>query len=382
MVFRPIGSLLAALAAAALLTLAPAGCGGGPEDEAVAKALEETMAAAERGDWQALWDLSAPAAQKRLLELHRKLHEALAAVEWLYPEEERADARDALGEKFVADVPLSAKDAGPQLLERLLDPSRMRLDEKAKDGLLGASATVDGDRAVIHTSAGEEFTFERTEGGWRSSLVMDILEQSRRASLMLENANAIMKAADKHREAWKQSRDPRTAQGSYNIVRGALEAKPPQAKILFTLIAEPERKIVLEALERSRKIQKRIQRRTAKSKRKAAYEKYGLLDFVGTETDLALFTSWTKSERFKPLLAATDAPDKVEGDPLNGPATVITASGGKVPMVRSKDGYWRLSGLGEAIKEAFHAPLDAAEKQLDGGDEDEKAEDADKKKGK
>jgi len=340
-------------------------CSDDPEQLEVAAALDRTITSLEGGDMKALWEITAPVAQKEVLKLHTEVHEALALVDSVYPPELRDGARKALGQAVIGDIPKDDKDAGPKILERILDPKAVRLDEKARDGLRSRGATIDGKKAVIHTSADEKFTFEKTDDGWRSGLVMDLIDQNRRFDTLRENARKVLEARDAHREAWVTSQDPKTPQGGYNVLRKTLRNKPVKSEVLFSLLDEKTRAVPLEALKASRALQKAIQRRSKKAARRGLYKKYGIDKHVKVTTDRGLFALWVKNSKFvPPLTDAEDKPDKVEGQETGGAVTVVTKKGVKVAMARGKDGIWRISSYEPVLRQHMMKPLTDAQTQL------------------
>ncbi len=344
-----------------LLALAVLACEPDPEQVAVSTVLDETVQALERGDMTALWTLSAPKAREEILALHARVHEALAAADGLYEGEDRERARAALGAQLFAGVATDDPDAGPRLLDALLDEKAMRLDDEARDGLRTRGAVIDGDTAVIHTSAGEQFTFQRTEEGWRSRLVMDLFEQNPRIAALRQNADGVLAAADEHRKAWIASKDPRTPQGAYNLLRAAAHASPRDAGVLYTLLDAPAHAVLVEALQASREAQKVLQRKTARRQREATYAEHGLALYVTAASDRALYEAWARSDAFASPVSVDSPPDRVEGDEASGAVKVIPTDGPPLSFVRDADGHWRLAGhaatLGTALLEPVKATL-------------------------
>ncbi len=311
------------------LGLGPAGCALDEEQERVAQALLDTVEALDRGDVKALWEISAPGAQKVVLDLHQRLARALAATDALYPPSERAEARAALGEQLLQGLAPSGPDdqLGPALLGRLLDPEAMRLDDKARDGLRARGAVIEGDKATIHTAAGELFTFERVDGAWRSRLIADLLEQSVAVDRLRANADAVLEAQAAARKAWQESRDPRTPNGAYNALRAASAHAPPDGAVLYTLVDDEAREVLTRSLEIARKAQRIIQRKTKRAQRKKLYERHGLPLFVGAGSDRELLERWAEEEDFVPPVDKDDPPDRVE--PSAAPSKTTTKEKGK-----------------------------------------------------
>ncbi len=343
--------------ALALALVALPGCSENPKNAAVMEALDSMIRAIEGRDWRQVWDLTAPAGQDDLLALHAELHAAVRAVPDVYEEDDRDAAAAAVGDALIEGIEPGAPDAGERLVSRLLAPDAVRLDEKARAGLYARGAVVAGDHAVIHTSAGEAFTFQLdARGQWRSLLVMDILNQSREVTVLRENAQALLAAAAERREAWQTSRDARAPQGAYNLARAALEREPVDAATLFALLDPPSRDTLLEALETARAAQKAIQRRMPRKQREAAYADAGISLHVQADSDRSLFEAWCDSKHFAGLLPDVSAPDHVDGDSDSDAVTVVTVDGGKVLVTRGADGHWRLAGAKGALDAALLEP--------------------------
>ena len=334
------------------------GCSPSPEQLEVAEALDRTITSLEGGDMQALWDITAPAAQKEVLKLHAELHAALLLVDQLYPSDMRDAARKSLGHDIIAAIPLNDPAAGPKLLRRILNPNAVRLDEKARDGLRTRGAVIDGDKAVIHTSADEKFTFEKTTDGWRSGLVMDLIDQNRRFDVLRENARKIGEAQQSRRDAWVASKDPKAPQGAYNLIRKTVGTDPVKPAALFSLLDANSRGVALEALQTARTLQKTLQRRSKKAQRRGLYKKYGIDQLVKVTTDRDLFALWVKGSKYvPPIKDVRDPPERLEGDISTGTVAVITSKGARLSMQRGKDGVWRLASYAQALRDGLVKPL-------------------------
>ncbi|MGB0588986.1 MAG: hypothetical protein ACPGU1_04820 [Myxococcota bacterium] len=334
----------------------------------IAESLNRIVTALDAANWSDLWDESHPDAQDQVLQLHTALSEALDTVSDLYERSEQPIARAALGRDLVADIAVGATDAGPRLLSRLFASGAIRLDEKTRDGLTASSAAIDGDRAVVHTAAGEIFTFGRADGRWKSRLLVDMLDQSRPVTTLKESALAVAAAKKAQQDAWASSRDPKTPHGAYNLARSALERTPLDASVVYALLAPDSRAALLEALKLARQAQSRLQKRTTKSQRKAAYAKHGLTVYVGADSDRALYEAWSKMATYVPPVTDASKPASVERGESDTAATVVTTSGKRVPFARGEDDVWRLTGNLEPIRTALVAPAKATLKKLGGGE--------------
>jgi hypothetical protein len=332
--------------------------------------LGEIVSAMEAENWSALWSQSHPEAQEEVLLLHRSLHEGLAVVEDLYETANQPIARAALGRDLVGDIPLGAEDIGPRMLAQLFAADAIRLDDKGRDGLTATRATINGDRAVVHTTAGEVFTFGRSDGAWRSRLLIDILEGSRPIATLRESAKAVQTAKKVRHEAWATSRDPREPQGAYNLVRFAMERTPFDATVAYAVLDTEARGVLLEALKTARAAQARIMKRTSKRQRQAAYERHGISLHVKADSDRALYEAWAASKTFVPPVADATRPVRVDPGESEESAVVVTQSKQQIAMSRNAEGMWRLSGVAQPIRRVLLEPAKTALSKLGGGNRD------------
>ena len=347
-----------------VLLFSPLGCSSGEYHEAVFQALEQTVVALGEGDWKTAWLYSAPQAREELLTLHGELHAALEAVETVYPEQSREQARAAVGRDLVADIPVGAPDAGPRLLGRLMAPGAIRFDDKARDGLRARGAIVDGDQAEIETAAGEVFRFQRTEAGWQARLIMDILDGSDEVKALRGNARAVQEAAASHHAVWKESTDPATPHGAYNAVRAALDADPPRGEVVFAGIDAEARAVVLEALRLSRKAQKSIQRRVTRIERARAYAKHGVTPYRASWKDQELYLYWMTRDDYVAPLTDKTAPVSVEPGETEAKRIVVTESGARIPLALGADSLWHLEGHKAAAEKGLLAPMQVLMEKL------------------
>lgn len=353
------GLLVAAL-------FASASCASQHEEEpGVVEALDSTVAALQHGDMDALWALTDPASQQELIALVRTLHASLQRVPEVYGdlgEGRVAAARAALGESLVDTIFPDEDRAGPKLLARLLTPDQMRFDGHAMDGVNHHDVTLDAShqpvKAIVHTSGGESFGFVKTDGGWRSLLVRDMILASGTIRNLADNAAKIERASAERQAAWRQGQDPKTPQGAYNLARAALTEKPANAKLLYSLVDDDARAAVLAALERSREVQRDVQRRTTRRQRRKAYEDAGLTMYVDAKSDRDLYARWARTDGWKPPLTVTDAPIQIDGDMATGKVEVVTLSDARVAMVRSDSGFWQLAGQAPILQGALTAPFE------------------------
>ncbi|MCB9728348.1 MAG: hypothetical protein H6744_04545 [Deltaproteobacteria bacterium] len=353
-------ALIASCCSAALA----AGCEDDPEQQRVVATFQDTTSALASEDWARLWELSAPEARATVTRLTHDLQAALLLVDSVYPPEARDEARRALGAELLEGVELDAPDAGPKLLSRLLSGSTVDARDGATDGRNASSVTIDGQHAVLHTSAGEEYAFVQTEEGWRSQLLGDLLGDDMRVAMLRESAAAVRAAEDARQSAWKASRDPHTPQGAYNLARAAASEVPPDAKTLYALLDAPARQALSKAMETARSAQKLVQRRTTRRQRKAGYEEQGLTIYVDVDSDRALYLAWAATPGFVSPLTTTSPPKSLDGDPSGGEVTILTEGGERVPMVADPQGFWHLAGAATGIETALVAPASRAYEAL------------------
>ncbi len=335
------------------------GCGEHPDEGAVLEALGEVTGALEARDHTRLWNAFDAESQGRLLGAIDQCEAALTLVDAIWDEQDRALARQALGHALTTAA--GARDAGrgPRLVAALLDVTKLRFERETKDGLASRSVTFeDGPpaRAIVRTSAGEKFGFTKAAGAWKSTLLRDLVLDEQPFRELLENTKKAMAVAEGKGVAWRTSRDPRTPQGTYNLARAVLGHDPVDADALLTLLDDSARGAVVEALELSRKAQKRIQQKFAKAQRANAYEAHGLGALLEATTDKELFAKWVGSPTFVKPFTANDEPERLEGDPAAGACTLITRGDAKIPLSRDESGFWRIAGFDATIRAALAAP--------------------------
>ena len=333
--------------------LAITACEQDDDQREISKSLGDIVGALETANWGALWEASHPEAQAQVIELHRSLHDALEMVGALYATAELPIARAALGRDLVSGIPKDAPDLGPRMLSRLFAAGAIRLDDKARAGLTTTRATIDGVSAIVHTTAGEVFTFGRSGGVWRSRLLIDMLERSRAVATLRESVSAVQAAAKSQHEAWSTSRDPRHPQGAYNLLRSAMERTPVDASVAYALLDSEAKAVLVEALEAARKLQSRIQKRTPKRQREAAYSRHGISLHVEAGSDRDLYEAWAASDTFIPPVTDAARPERVEPGETDTKATVVTTSNKRVAFSRDDEGVWRLDGYTPQVRKAL-----------------------------
>lgn len=343
--------------AATLLLFIFSACRGPVElDTSLSTAVAGMRAALASRDHAAIWALTDTPTQTATLNLLRDADAARAQVPALWPETDHAAARDALGQALAASLGADDDGRGPRLLAATLDLGKLVFDEDTEQGLAARDVTIDPGpprRALIATLAGERLSFVEDQGQWKSTLVRDLVLESATFQALTEHVKKAKALAEEQARVWQQSVDPKTPQGAYNLARAAQSRKPVDVDMLFALLDEDARKTLADILEASRTAQRQIQQRTVKAARREAYRNAGLLHLIDTTTDRELFKTWALGNTAKPLLAATDEPATLEGNPAEGRVTLVTQSGGRVEMHRDSDNFWRVGGLRTLLTEAL-----------------------------
>jgi hypothetical protein len=355
---------LTMIVTAILSSLALGACEQSEHDADLIRALEATVTALEAEDWETVWLYSAQGTQARLLDLHAKLHGALEVVDKAVAPEDLAAARAALGADLVRGLTPGAAGAGPRLLSRLLTAGDIRLDDHARDGLRVRSVGFEDERATVETVAGETFTFDKTASGWQSRLLSDILVDTGVIETYLKHAAAISDRAKAQAQAWRGSTDARLPHGAYNLARAALSAKPVDAKSLFAFLDDDARKVLVLAIERSRDVQRSVQKRKRGAERVAAYKKRKMWHHVRAGSDRQLYMYWAELPEFEAPFATRAAPSRVKTSEDGAAATVHTEDGESVAFKRASDGHWKLANQDVRLRKLLWEPMDRAYERL------------------
>ena len=141
------------------------------------------------------------------------------------------------------------------------------------------------------------------------------------------------------------------------------ETRPLSARTALQLrqiLDDSARGALFEALETARMAQKAIQQRLAKPLRKEAYANANLTRLVEATSDRDLFRRWGQSDDFVLPLSFLDEPRSLEGPADGIDVKVVTESGGKVPMHRDEDGFWRVGGFRPAVEKVLIEPAKRA----------------------
>lgn len=317
-------------------------------DEGLSSSVASMRTALAQKDYSALWALTDSQTRNSILELLRQAEGVRAKVPTLWPEGDRQAALQALGAGLAEHLGPDDDGRGARLLTATLDLNGLVFNEDTEQGLAARDLTMDPGpprRAMIATAAGERLVFVDENGPWKSTLVRDRVLESPAFQALTEHVKKAQALAEEDTRLWRESNDPRSPQGAYNLARVAQTRKPVDVDMLFALLDGDARKTLTDLLESARSAQRQIQQRTVKAARREAYRAAGLLELVDTTTDRDLFKKWALAPQAPPLLGATDEPLSLEGDTSSNSVIVVTASGGRVSMTRDADGFWRLGGL-------------------------------------
>jgi hypothetical protein len=355
---------LTLLVTAFVASLAVGACEQSEHDADLVRALEATVTALEAEDWKTVWLYSAKSTQERLLDLHAKLHGALEVVDRTVAPEDLKAARAALGAELVSGLTPGGDGVGPRLLSRLLTAGDIRLDDHARDGLRVRNVVFDGDHATIETIAGETFTFDKTNTGWQSRLLSDILVETGVIETYLEHAAAVSERATAQAKAWRESTDPKTPHGAYNLARTALSAEPLDSKSLFAFLDDDARKVLILAIDRSRDVQRSLQKRKRGAERVIAYKKRKMWHHVRAGSDRQLYMYWAKLPEFEAPFATRAAPIRVETSEDGDLATVHTEDGHEITFKRADHGNWKLANQATRLRKLLWEPMDRAYERL------------------
>jgi hypothetical protein len=334
-----------------------------PEEPALMEAVRRTVDAVRTKDMAALWEMTDRATQTSLLAIVRDAELARQKVSLVWPESQRGAALEALASGLLDKLGPDDAGRGPRLLSAVLDPSTITVTTEALDGLSPRDITHEAGpppRASVFTSGGDVFTFTREGDTWRSALVRDQVLEKGPFTALHDNAKKTLGLAEEREKAWRVSLDPKTPQGSYNLARQAQGRKPPDLEALFALLDDSARGALFEALETARMAQKAIQQRLAKPLRKEAYANANLTRLVEATSDRDLFRRWGQSDDFVLPLSFLDEPRSLEGPADGIDVKVVTESGGKVPMHRDEDGFWRVGGFRPAVEKVLIEPAKRA----------------------
>jgi hypothetical protein len=339
-------------------------CEPGEHDAALVRSLDKLVTALDGEDWSAVWELTDRETREELLQLHGELHGALKLVDTVVDKAEIPASRNALGSALVADLPVGSKDIGPRLLSRLFNASSLNIDVHAIDGLEIREVEEEGEIATLTTIVGEVFKFTRTDEGWRSLLVSDLLERSRLVLAYREHAIAVTERANEHRESWRSSQDPTTAHGTYNLALAALTQSPIDGSSLFAFLDVPARDALVKAIERSRVVQRSIQKRHKGAARVTVYKKRKMWHYVRAGSDRQLYSYWAGLPEFEPPFSARAAPVRVESAEDGQRAIVHTEDGGQVPLRKTADGFWKLADQEKRLLKLLWEPMDRAYERM------------------
>ena len=147
--------------------LAVLGCSRDPEEKAVLKAFEGLISALERGDTDLLWALADEATRNRFDELARQIVQTEALVDAHLPEDQRDEARAAIGRKLVGPA-----GEGRALFAAVLDPGKLAPPQDPKACEVD-HVEITHDEARVFLESGDVLAFARAaDGTWRTRLFL------------------------------------------------------------------------------------------------------------------------------------------------------------------------------------------------------------------
>lgn len=339
-------------------------CEGSEHEPGLVRALDRLVTSVDEEDWSTIWNMTDDGTRSELLQLHQELHEALSSVAEVVAPEDLKTSRRALGSALIAGLSPGAPAAGPRLLSRLFNISGVHVDEHARDGLHIESVVESDGNVTVTTIVGEEFAFQRTEDGWRSLWVLELMARSKLVATYRAQAVAVTERERAHRQSWSASQDPMTAHGAYNLARQALLQTPIDAKALFGFLDASARDALVRAIERSRVVQRSVQKRHKGEARIAMYKKKKMWHYVRAGSDRQLYMYWAELPDFEAPFETRAVPVRVETAADPDQATVHTSDGGQVPLVRGADGFWKLAGQEKRLLKLLWEPMDRAYERM------------------
>lgn len=152
---------------AACCVMALLACSRDPVETAVLKAFDGLMSALERGDTDLLWALADETTRTRFDELARQIVQTEALVDAHLPEDQRDEARAAIGRKLVGPA-----GEGRALFAAVLDPSKLAPPQDPKARRVD-HVEITHDEARLFLESGDVLAFARAaDGSWRTRLFL------------------------------------------------------------------------------------------------------------------------------------------------------------------------------------------------------------------
>lgn len=147
--------------------LALLGCSRDPSETAVLKAFDGLMSALERGDTDLLWALADETTRTRFDELARQIVQTEALIDAHLPEDQRDEARVAIGRKLIGPAA-----EGRVLFAAVLDPSKLAPPQDPKARRVD-HVEITHDEARLFLESGDVLAFARAaDGSWRTRLFL------------------------------------------------------------------------------------------------------------------------------------------------------------------------------------------------------------------
>jgi hypothetical protein len=147
--------------------LALLACARDPAETAVLKAFDGLMSALERGDTDLLWALADETTRTRFDELARQIVQTETLVDAHLPEDQRDEARVAIGRKLIGPAA-----EGRALFAAVLDPSKLAPPQDPKARRVDR-VEITHDEARLFLESGDVLAFARAaDGSWRTRLFL------------------------------------------------------------------------------------------------------------------------------------------------------------------------------------------------------------------
>jgi hypothetical protein len=322
-------------------------CAPDPTRELAAK---RTLEALRGRDAEALWALQTPESQEALLSLQRRLVEAHAEALRLGWTASQAD--EALGAWLFSGIAVGQPQAGPLGLARLLDRgflTRDPLPDPAAVALAG-----DPQVTLVTSPTGGFVSLVATPEGWRSNRLSEVL---RTEAALRGLGEAATKVLERARGAAVAARDERrwvSPWGTFNLLRSALAAAPPDLPLVHALLGPDAHTALAEALAHLAALGKRpLRERLAKE---ARLGELGLAAEAQVAGPTDLWLGWAQSPTFEPPIPPDDE-GEVMAETQAGTATLLLASQKSVAFARGADGNWRVAGYGPVLQRRLVDPL-------------------------
>ena len=151
----------------ACCVLLVAGCAKDPDRKAILDTFQSLMSGLERGDADMLWALADESTRSRFDELARRIVQTEALIDAHLPEDQREEARAAIGRKLVGP-----SGEGRLLFAAVLDPAKLAPPQDPKARKVDR-IEVTHDEARLFLDSGDVLAFARApDGTWRTRIFL------------------------------------------------------------------------------------------------------------------------------------------------------------------------------------------------------------------